>query len=178
MSTKVFLEYIATLELKKNNVLELGCGSGIISVFSASKGAKVTASDINKVALNSLKKVSTEQNFDIDCIYSDLFNNIKKSFEYIFVNPPYYPRNPKNIEEKAWFCGTDFDFFERFFFQVAELNLIKTNVFMILSDACDFTRIRQIAKNNNIGLKIIKTTKTITETNYINRIENLEELVK
>ncbi len=49
---------------------------------------------------------------------------------------------------------------------------------MILSDACDFTRIRQIAKNNNIGLKIIKTTKTITETNYINRIENLEELVK
>ena len=55
ISTKILLDYISNLDLKNKTLLELGCGSGIISLFAASKGALVTASDINKKALKALE---------------------------------------------------------------------------------------------------------------------------
>jgi len=171
ISTKVFLDYISTLDLQDKNVLELGCGSGIISVFCASKKAKVTASDINIAALDSLKKVSKNQGFEIDCIYSNLFDKIKRNdYNYIFINPPYYPKKPKNIEEKAWFCGENFEYFHNLFSQLKENISKKTLGLMILSDACDLENIQKIAMNNNLLLEKLVTKKLSFETNYIFKI--------
>ena len=58
LSTKILLDYISDINLKEKTFLELGCGSGIISLFANKKGAKVTASDINKTALEYLEKAS------------------------------------------------------------------------------------------------------------------------
>ncbi len=171
VSTKVFLDYISTLDLKNKNVLELGCGSGIISIFCASKKAKVTASDINEVAISSLLSVGLEQGFVIDTIVSDLFQNINsKTYDYIFINPPYYPKKPKNIEEKAWFCGENFEYFHNLFSQLKENTLKNTKVLMILSDACDLLNIQKIAKNNNLLLEKLFTKKLSFEINYIFKI--------
>ena len=172
ISTKVFLDYINTLDLKNKTVLELGCGSGIISIFCASKGAKVIASDINKTAINSLLSVGLEQGYIIQTIVSDLFKNIPKlNFEYIFINPPYYPKKPTNMEEKAWYCGENFEYFEQLFQQLNE-NLSK-NTLMILSDDCELNQIQEIAKKNNLKLESIFTKKLITEKNFIYRISTL-----
>jgi release factor glutamine methyltransferase len=73
ISTKILLDYIKPLDLKGINLLELGCGSGIISLFAASKGAVVTASDINKVAIETLKEASIKNNINLNVVYSDLF---------------------------------------------------------------------------------------------------------
>ena len=48
-STKILLNYIKELDMEGKTFLELGCGSGIISLFASSKGAKVTATDINEL---------------------------------------------------------------------------------------------------------------------------------
>jgi release factor glutamine methyltransferase len=171
ISTKNFLNYISTIELTDNNILELGCGSGIIALYCASKGAKVTASDINKIALKSLKEVSRKQELFVETIHSDLFDNIqKKDFDFIFINPPYYPKNPKNIEEKAWFCGENFDFFEKLFLQLAKMITSSTMVLMILSDECDYHSIHSISKNNKLTLHKVHTKKLLFETNYIYQI--------
>lgn len=171
VSTKVFLDYITTLDLKEKVVLELGCGSGIISIHAASKGAKVTASDINKIAINSLQEVSKKQNFNFNCIISDLFDVINKSnFDYIFINPPYYPKKPKNIEEQAWFCGENFEYFKSLFFQLKENSTTNTRVLMILSDACDLEKIKTIASKNNLKLELISTKRLSFETNFIFKI--------
>lgn len=174
ISTKVFLDYIATLSIKGKTVLELGCGSGIISVFSASKEANVTASDINNVALESLKKVSKKQEFDINCIFSDLFDAINKfDYDYIFINPPYYPKKPKNLEEKAWFCGENFEYFEKLFMQLKENNFINTTILMILSDACDLENIQKIALKNSFKLDKLVAKKLSFETNFIFRFKKI-----
>ena len=173
VSTKVFLDYIDTIELNNKTVLELGCGSGIISIFSASKGSEVTATDINKTALNSLKKVSENQGFDIDCIYSDLFDEITKpnktgfNFDYIFINPPYYPKKPRKLEEEAWFCGANFEYFEELFNQLPTYLSENTNCYMILSDDCNIKKIKEIAKKNHVLFNCVLNEKKVGETNFI-----------
>src|SRR5688572_16208953 len=55
-STKLLLNYIASHPLNNHSLLELGAGSGLISIFAAKKGAEVMASDINSIAIRYLHK--------------------------------------------------------------------------------------------------------------------------
>lgn len=81
------------MPLKGKKFLELGCGSGLISIAAAKKGARVTASDINPVAVEFLVKNSEENKVEIEVIESDLFNDIpKQPFDIIAINPPYYKK--------------------------------------------------------------------------------------
>lgn len=50
-STKALINFLETMELKDKNLLELGCGSGLISIVAARNGANVTASDINPATI-------------------------------------------------------------------------------------------------------------------------------
>lgn len=170
ISTKILLDFIDAMDLKEKTFLELGCGSGIISLFAASKEAKVTATDINTKAIEYLKKASVKNNIPISILYSDLFLNLKnKSFDYIFINPPYYPKLPKNQKEKAWFCGENFEYFEKLFQQLS-LRKQKETMYMILSEDCNLNKIASIAKKYNKSLKEILKHKKYQEINYIFKI--------
>ena len=72
-STKILLDFIKDIELKNKTFLELGCGSGIISLYAAKKNAIVTATDINETALEYLKKNAHKNNLFVTVQYSDLF---------------------------------------------------------------------------------------------------------
>ena len=74
-------------------------------------------------------------------------------FDSIIINPPYYPKNPKNEQEKAWFCGENFEYFEKLFQQLGQYTNNKTNVFISLSEECNFNKIASIASPNNFLLK-------------------------
>ena len=174
VSTKVFLDYILGLDLSQKRVLELGCGSGIISLLAAHKGSIVTASEINKTALASLQKVSEKQGLEIQTIFSNLFENLQKSeFEYIFINPPYYPKQPKDVSESAWFCGENFEYFDNLFDQLKGLNTKKTAVLMILSNACELEMIQKIARKNGFELMLKHEVKLTFEVNAIYELKAL-----
>ena len=171
LSTKILLDFIAELDLSKKSFLELGCGSGIISLFARSKEATVTASDINKTALEYLKKASEENNLELDCVYSNLFENLQtKNFDYILTNPPYYPKQPKNVKEQAWFCGDDFQYFKNLFNQLPPYINKKNQAYMILSEDCEFKTISEIASGNKLNLKAIFETSKMGEKNTIYQI--------
>lgn len=173
ISTKILLDFIKPLNLQNKSVLELGCGSGIISLFASSKGANVTASDINPIALDALKIASKKNNASISILNSDLFDAIKnKSFDYIIINPPYYPKNPENIKEQAWFCGEDFEYFKKLFQQLPDF-LNNTNALMILSQDCNINKIQEIASENQLILENIFEKKVLSEKNYIFKITRL-----
>src|SRR4051812_42023468 len=55
-STKVFAEFIQSLDLKNNKVCEVGAGSGLLSFIALRSGAQVFSFDINSVAVNGLKE--------------------------------------------------------------------------------------------------------------------------
>lgn len=92
--------------------MELGCGSGLISMVVAEKGATVTATDINPLALGFIKKNCLHNNLQLKTFQSDLFNDIpEKEYDIIAINPPYYKKNPVTLRDYAWFCGENGEYF-------------------------------------------------------------------
>jgi len=80
---------LVKFNLKNKNVLEIGCGSGYLSIYCAKQGAKVTSVDINQLALQYASKEAQKENINITFIESNLFSNVKDKFDIIFFNPPY-----------------------------------------------------------------------------------------
>ncbi len=167
LSTKILLEFLKTLEIKNRTLLELGCGTGIIALSAASKGAKVTASDINPVAISCLYTAAQKNNLKLNIIHSDLFDAIEQpQFDFIIINPPYYPKEPKSDKEKAWFCGQNFEYFKKLFLQLSS-HVAHAEIIMILSEDCNFEKIKSLAIENKMMLKKRFEKKVFFERNVI-----------
>ena len=172
LSTKILLDFVETLPLENRRFLELGCGSGIISLLAARNGALTTASDINETALDYLRAAAEENNLKVNCVLSDLFTDIEEPyFDYIVINPPYYPKKPESVKEQAWFCGENFEYFEKLFTQLPEYLNAENQTFMILSEDCDVGQISNIATKNDVSLVVERTMTRWGERNTIFRLE-------
>ncbi len=176
LSTKILLDFIKPIHIKNKTFLELGCGSGIISLVASKKGAIVTSTDINPTALQYLKKASEINTLKVELISSNLFDNLKnRTFDYIVINPPYYPKNPKNIKEQAWFCGENFEYFKKLFLQLSDFLKNDTTILMILSQDCDISYISSIALKNQISLECVFEKTIVMEKNFIFSIKKTEK---
>ena len=144
---------------------------GLISIFAAKQNANVTASDINSTAIKNIKLNAEKNKVELNIIQSDLFDSIpSQNFDYIIINPPYFPKEPKDENEQAWFCGSDFRFFKNLFKQIDNYICDSTNVIMILSEDCEIERIKSIAKENSFVLNEIQKTKVWNEWNYLFKV--------
>ena len=172
ISTKLLMEFLETQELDNKSFLELGCGTGFISVFAAKKGANVLATDINPKALENAKLNADLNNVELKIVYSDLFENVSQQIDYIIINPPYYPKDPTNAAEKAWFCGENFEYFEKLFLQLGNHVTSASLVFMILSEDCELEKIKSIAKKRGFSFELEQQKTRQGEDNYIFRVQN------
>lgn len=167
-STKILLDFIKPINLKRKSFLELGCGSGIISLFATKKGAIVTATDINETALEYLKLNATKNKLNLDIVKSDLFEKLEnKTFDYIIINPPYYPKQAKNVKEQAWFCGENFEYFEHLFKQLPSFLNSNNFCFMILSEDCEIEKIIALASKSSLTFQLVLEKKRSYENSYI-----------
>jgi len=170
-STKILLKYLESIELKDKTLLELGAGTGLISIFAANQNAKVKATDINSVAIKNIKLNAEMNKVELNILRSDLFDNIPKQiFDFIIINPPYFPKDPKTESEQAWFCGSDFQFFRKLFKQIGDYICASTNIIIILSEDCDIEMIKSLAKENDFTLNEIHKEKVWNEWNYLYNI--------
>ena len=177
-STKILLEYLRDKNLNENTVLELGAGTGLISIFCVKKKAIVTATDISSKAIQNIKENSTNNSVNINIIHSNLFDNIPdQKFDFIIINPPYYPKDPQNEYEQAWFCGSNFQFFTKFFNQLGLYSDKYSKTIMILSEDCDTNKISEIAENNSFTFEVINRKRKWGEWNYLYRIVKMADPV-
>lgn len=171
ISTKLLMDFIEPLELEEKSFLELGCGTGVISTLAAKKGARVTASDINSAAIENVQINAKKNGVVVQAIFSDLFEEIpKQNFDYIIINPPYYPKNPQNEADLAWFCGDNFEYFKNLFNQLGDYFHLESKVYMILSEDCELEKIKSLAANQQLNFKLDYCTKRQGEENYIFQI--------
>jgi len=178
-STKILLKYLRDKNLKGNTLLELGAGTGLISVFCAKNEAIVSATDINSKAIQNIKDNSSNNSVSINIIQSNLFDKIpEQKFDWIIINPPYYPKDPQNEYEQAWFCGSNFQFFIKLFDQLGIYSGKSSNIILILSEDCDIRRILKIAENKSFTFDVIKRKRKWGEWNYLYRIVKKKDPVK
>jgi len=98
-----------------DEVLEVGCGCGIITLTAAKKARKVVATDINPFAVKTTKENVKINGLEekVQVRIGDLFNPIEKNekFSLIIFNPPYLPTSGKDKIggwlEKAWDGGVN-----------------------------------------------------------------------
>lgn len=166
-STKFLIRYLEAQNLNKQSLLELGAGSGLISMYCHQQGANVTASDINKIALEALAANASYNQCDLTIVHSDLFDHLESTFDWIIINPPYYPRKPQSTEERAWFCGEDYEYFHKLGKQLPQHIHEHSKVLMVLSEDCAIAHIKSILHSYHIDMQLVTQQEFWLEQNYI-----------
>ncbi len=71
--------------------LEIGCGTGIVSLYCAAAGAEVTATDINRQAVINTIRNAKKVGFPIAVREGDLFKALfpREKFDFMFWNHPF-----------------------------------------------------------------------------------------
>lgn len=176
-STKILLKYILQFDLKNKSLLELGAGSGLISICAAKKGAYVTATDVSHQAIQTVETNAQANQVEFDIIYSDLWNNLpQQNFDLIVVNPPYYFSDPKNEAEFGWYAGANGEYFENFFHGLKNFISDQTKTLMILSNECRIDDIKKVAVQYGFHMNSVFKKKTGWEVQTIFEIQKHEEI--
>jgi len=171
-TSKCLGKYLNRLDFHNATVLDVGGGSGILSLISAANGAKVTSIDINPAAVRTIQENAVKNKLDgnIVSLESDLFENLNRAastFDYVVLNPPYYPDEPKNIGDMAWKGGNNFAFIEKFTSQVGELLKPHGIVFFVLSSDIDIQEILNIFHRNHFITECVQTRRALFEKLFI-----------
>lgn len=88
-------------------VLEVGCGSGVVSIHCAVNGCAVTAVDINPPAVDLARANAEANGLSFPIRESDVYENVEGVFDTIVFNLPYLPVDDEGLLAKAWSGGPD-----------------------------------------------------------------------
>jgi release factor glutamine methyltransferase len=105
IDVEIFVQAIQGIIRKDSKILELGTGTGAISIALAKnyKDISILATDINKFAVKIAKKNSEINKVDkiINFKESNWFSNIEDNkYDFIITNPPYISKENSSIFSK------------------------------------------------------------------------------
>ena len=142
-------------EKKYENILEIGCGSGLLSIVAAKHG-KVEAVDINPKAAELTRKNAELNNVKINCHESDLFESVKGKFKLIIFNPPYLP-DKDNIKGKEMWA--DDGTISKFIKQSRDFLEKNGEILMIISSLTGLENVKKEFEDNGFEINVIKKQK-------------------
>ncbi len=87
----LMLQALSSIELNDLTVCDIGTGSGILGLFCAIKGADVTVTDINEIALHETLVAAKRLGILVKPVLSDIFAEVNREFDFALFNPPYLP---------------------------------------------------------------------------------------
>lgn len=172
-STRFLGSFINNMKLEGKQFLELGSGSGYLSVMAALKGAIVTASDINIIAVDNVRLNARINKCKIEAIHSNLFDRLQGlQFDIIVVNPPYYRGLAIKPIDHAFYLGEDDAYYTRFFADLGKHTKPDSQVILVLSEDAKPEIINKIAMKEKFFLKKNSSKSYLAEYFYIYSIEN------
>jgi len=98
---------IRSLNVDSERVLEIGCGSGVVSLHCARNNCSVVSVDINPNAVAAAEHNADRNGIKLDVRVSDVYSGVTERFDLIVFNLPYLPENDEGLEAKAWSGGPD-----------------------------------------------------------------------
>ena len=172
-STKFLIDFLLTQPIANSSLLELGCGTGLISILSAKHGAHVTAIDLSQRAIENVTANANLNQASLSIIKSDLFEEIpQQAFDWIVINPPYYAKVVRNEAELAWHGGERFEYFRKLFDSIGNFMNSKTQVIMVLTLGSELEKIFEIGESKNFKFELLKERRVLfDEKDFLYRIK-------
>ena len=156
---------------KNKTVLDMCTGTGILAKKALESGAKsVTAVDINKTALDSIKEIKIKK------IRSSLFQKVKGKFDLILCNPPYLAEDKYEDEESrlATTGGEDGDEFILKFLDNVKKYMEKSSIILLLvSSLTPMDKINKLLEKENLASKVVAKNKIFFEELSVLEIKQL-----
>lgn len=90
--TKFLIEQLDFNDFASKQILDMGCGYGLLAIKAAMAGAKVIAVDDDYLAVISTRNNAKAHNLEIDVIHSDIDSSLasNQKFDVILMNPPFH----------------------------------------------------------------------------------------
>jgi release factor glutamine methyltransferase len=169
--TGALVDLLNSVDIEGKSFCEVGAGSGLISFLAYRRKSRVTALDLNPTAIKGLHE-NYKRNFGgaegFNIFQSDLFTSVPENkFDIVFINPPYFFKKVSDEDEMAWNCGENGEYFTILFSQLPGFTHAASEVYMILSENCELSRIETIAKRQNVVMQLHREMKIKWEKNYI-----------
>jgi release factor glutamine methyltransferase len=145
----------------RTDVLDMGCGCGLLAILAAKAGANVTAADINPTAVALTHKNASANGVTVKTLLSDLFMNIAGKFDLIIFNPPYLPDKDIIGGSEMW---SKRDTIERFISHVGAYLKLEGTVLLLVSSLTPLNDIASLFKRNGFSAEVIAQRKVPWET--------------
>ncbi len=158
--SELLAKVLESTPLKDKRVLEIGCGSGLLSILMSKKGAHVTAVDINEDAVE-ITKINAERNdTKISALVSDMFEKVKGRFDLIVFNPPYLPIGEDDVEDVTYSGGSSGrEIIEIFLDTAPEYLNMAGNLIFAISSLTDEGEVLHLIKEAGLHPRIIARQK-------------------
>ncbi|MCL7940103.1 methyltransferase [Halomonas sp. ATCH28] len=90
--TRLLLETLpAVLPATAGDVLDMGCGDGILAAWLAMRGARVTAVDVGHFAVEATRRTLAANGLEGEVLASDVYSALgERCFDAIVSNPPFH----------------------------------------------------------------------------------------
>lgn len=85
-------------QLIKGRVLDMGCGSGVLSAFSAkiNPTVELVSADVSAAAIAATQRTLQANHISGEVLASDVFSEISGKFDFIVSNPPFHDGKETN----------------------------------------------------------------------------------
>ncbi len=155
----LFAGFLETLELKGKKVLEIGCGSGLLSILCSKKGAEMTAVDISPQAGAITKENAEKNGCKIKTVQSDLFSAVQGKFDLILFNSPYLPVN----ESPEWSAGRGSELILDFITGCHAHLLPNGKVLLLISSLTGPEKVIKAFESESLSVRIVGEEKLFFE---------------
>jgi release factor glutamine methyltransferase len=133
-------------------MLDMGTGSGILALYSAMRGADVTASDIDPAAISEARNAARLLGMSMTFCLSDLFTDVPGKFDLVLFNPPYLPS--ASFDDKSVDGGPNGTLITNRFLKDLPAHLEKrAHGFLILTSLNDPDSIRE--RHSNLRFSVV-----------------------
>jgi release factor glutamine methyltransferase len=169
-STKLVCRTVARSDVRGKRFLEVGCGSGAVSLVAARGGARAVAIDISDAACAATRANASANALVVDVVESDLFAAVEGTFDIVVVTPPFFRHDPSTQLDHAFHAGSDFQYFRRLFAELGDHLHDGSLCLLSLAEGCD-AEIGRIAAEHGYRFVVDSRWMEWLQWTYVFRVE-------